>query len=73
MAAASITSQDTAEERALTARQVADILGVAEITLQQWRARGEGPRYFRAGRRHIRYRFGDVIAWRDARTVGKPQ
>lgn len=58
-------------ERALNTRQVSEILGVAEITLSQWRARGEGPRFFRAGRRHVRYRLGDVLEWRNARTVGQ--
>jgi predicted DNA-binding transcriptional regulator AlpA len=72
MPPATTQTDDTASnERALTARQVGEILGVAEITLSQWRARGEGPRFFRAGRRHVRYRLGDVIAWRDARTVGR--
>lgn len=62
---------ESAQERAVTTRQAGEILGIAEITLSQWRARGEGPRYFRIGRRHIRYRLADVLAWRDSRTVGR--
>jgi hypothetical protein len=62
---------DADPERALDAHQAGAILGVAVITLAQWRLRGEGPRFFRAGRKHIRYRYADVIAWRDARLVGK--
>jgi hypothetical protein len=56
-------------ETAITTRDVGGIVGLAEITLAQQRARGEGPPFFRVGR-HIRYRLGDVLAWRDARTVG---
>jgi hypothetical protein len=33
---------------------VADLLGVPEATLAQWRYLGRGPAYFRVGR-HIRY------------------
>lgn len=58
-------------ERALTTRQVSELLGLAEITIQQMRARGEGPPFFRATNRHVRYRLGDVLDYRKARTVGK--
>jgi len=58
-------------ERALSTRQVAELLGAAEITLAQWRARGEGPRFFKIGKRHVRYRLADVLAYRDARTCGR--
>lgn len=57
-------------ERALDTRQVGEILGYAPITLAQMRARGDGPRFFRVNRRTIRYRLGDVLDYRDARTVG---
>ena len=58
-------------ERALNTRQMCELLGIAPITAAQWRARGEGPRFFRVGKRQIRYRAGDVLAYRDERTVGK--
>lgn len=61
-------------ERGLTPREVAELLTVHVVTLQQWRARGEGPRYVKYGaspRSPIRYRLRDVLAWRDARTVGR--
>lgn len=58
-------------ERALDTRETARILGLNEITLQQHRSRGEGPRWFRAGTRSVRYRLADVLAYRDARMVGK--
>lgn len=71
MANDAVSSDDTApDERALTTRKVGEILGVAVITLSKWRVRGVGPRWFHAGR-NVRYRLGDVIAWRDARTVGR--
>lgn len=58
-------------ERAIDTREASKYVGLAEITLHQMRTRGEGPRFFRAGKRHIRYRLGDVLDYRDARTVGK--
>jgi hypothetical protein len=59
-------------ERAITERQLADLFGIAVIAATQNRNRGEDwPPHFRIGKRHIRYRLADVIAWRDARTVGK--
>lgn len=59
-------------ERALDTLQTAALLGLAAITLAQMRARGEGPRFFRIGR-SIRYRLGDVIAFRDARSAGRSE
>jgi len=56
-------------EKALTTRQLSEFLGFASVTLQQQRERGEGPPFFRVGR-SIRYRLGDVLDWRAARTVG---
>jgi hypothetical protein len=61
-------------ERALTTKETGGILGHSDITLQQWRAQGNGPRFFRVGggkRPAIRYRLGDVLAFRDAKMVGK--
>lgn len=59
----------TDPELAVDAHVVGRILGLANITLAQQRARGEGPPFFRLGR-SVRYRLGDVMAWRQARTVG---
>jgi hypothetical protein len=56
-------------ERAITTRQVSELVGLAPITLAQMRVRGEGPPFFRAGR-SVRYRLGDVLDWRAARTIG---
>jgi predicted DNA-binding transcriptional regulator AlpA len=57
-------------ETAIDSRETARILGLSPVTLQQIRARGEGPPFFRIGRT-VRYRLGDVIAWRNERTVGR--
>jgi hypothetical protein len=57
-------------ERACDVNQASAITGLAVDTLAQWRLRGIGPRFFRIGRQ-IRYRLGDLLAFRDARTVGR--
>jgi len=36
--------------RALTEREVADMLGLSVATLRAWRHRGRGPRFLRLGR-----------------------
>lgn len=64
-------SEPLDRERALDTHQASDLVGAAPITLAQWRARGEGPPFFRIGKRHIRYRLGDLLDWRDQHTVGK--
>lgn len=46
----------------LTEVQVAKLCGLSVSTLRRYRARGEGPRYFRLGR-VVRYLPGDVRAW----------
>ena len=61
----------TDPEAALTREQAGVLLGVSPITLDQWRYAGNGPVFFRVGTRGVRYRRADVIAWRDARMVGK--
>ena len=68
-AAADTNSLD--RERALTTCQAGELIGLATITLAQMRARGDGPRFFRVGKRTIRYRLGDVLAYRDARSAGR--
>ena len=45
--------------RALTEREVADMLGLSVATLRAWRHRGKGPRYLRLGR-SVRYLPSDV-------------
>ena len=45
--------------RALTEREVADLLGLSVATLRAWRHRGKGPRFLRLGR-SVRYLPADV-------------
>lgn len=49
-------------DRLLTPRQVAELLGVPEGTLRQWRHHGRGPVSFRV-EGHVRYRVSAVEAW----------
>ena len=46
-------------KRALTEREVADMLGLSVATLRAWRHRGKGPRFLRLGR-SVRYLPSDV-------------
>jgi predicted DNA-binding transcriptional regulator AlpA len=57
-------------EMACDAERAAEITGLHVVTLQQLRARGQGPRWFKAGSRAVRYRLGDLLQWRDQRMVG---
>jgi excisionase family DNA binding protein len=52
----------------LTTPAASRYLGVSEATLRYWRANGEGPRYFHAGDRLIRYRRVDLDKWIDSRS-----
>lgn len=51
------------ERRLMTRAEVAQLLGISENTLRQWRYRGiDGPRSFRAGGA-VRYRREEVLRW----------
>ncbi len=45
--------------RALTEREVAELLGLSVATLRAWRHRGHGPRFLRLGRA-VRYLPSDL-------------
>lgn len=45
--------------RALTEREVSDLLGLSVATLRAWRHRGQGPRFLRLGRA-VRYLPADL-------------
>jgi predicted DNA-binding transcriptional regulator AlpA len=45
--------------RALTEREVTELLGLSVATLRAWRHRGKGPRFLRLGR-SVRYLPADV-------------
>jgi len=42
-------------------------VGVSAATLRFWRANGEGPKYFHAGDRLVRYRRIDLDQWIESR------
>jgi predicted DNA-binding transcriptional regulator AlpA len=48
-----------ATARALTEREVGELLGLSVATLRAWRHRGKGPRFLRLGR-SVRYLPSDV-------------
>ncbi len=56
---ATTTERDQTRARALTEREVADMLGLSVATLRAWRHRGRGPRFLRLGR-SVRYLPSDV-------------
>ena len=60
------TGSDTT--RALTEREVADMLGLSVATLRAWRHRGKGPRFLRLGR-SVRYLPSDVAGFVRASAV----
>lgn len=50
--------------RPLDTREVAGVLGVHPNTVDQYRFRGEGPRFFSpSGTRRVWYAERDVLAW----------
>lgn len=58
-------------ETLATSKEVATYLKVHPQTMDRWASQGKGPRYFKIeGTR--RYRWSDVNAWLEARTVKRP-
>ncbi len=55
-------------DRLVSAQELATYLGVPIGTVYSWRYRREGPPSMRIGR-HLRYRWGEVQAWLDNRTM----
>ena len=50
--------------RPLSVDEAAKLLGKHRVTLDQWRLRGEGPRYFKPGEtRQVYYAEPDILAW----------
>jgi predicted DNA-binding transcriptional regulator AlpA len=43
--------------------EVAEVLGVEEKTLANWRSQGKGPKYRKPGGKFVRYDWADVNAW----------
>ena len=59
--------------RLLDAREVANLLGIKEKTLEKWRADGTGPPHLKIGRKLTRYDPADLILWmKEHRAPGLP-
>lgn len=54
----------------LNEREAAKVLGVAACTLLRWRLNGIGPRCVRLGKKAVRYRPVDLIAYTEQRIEG---
>jgi excisionase family DNA binding protein len=54
-------------QNTFTTPAAARYLGVSAATLRFWRANGEGPRFFHAGERLVRYRRIDLNKWIESR------
>lgn len=63
-------SANAKPETLATGAQVAELFGVPEKTLTEWRCRGIGPKYLKIGR-YVRYRWPDVDAWLSTRETDK--
>ena len=55
------------QERLLTPREAAGVLGVKTSMLVYWRQNGGGPRFIAYGPRTNRYRLADLIEFRDSK------
>lgn len=51
------------EQRYLTTAEAAEYLGLAKRTLDGYRLRGGGPKFYKRGRNIIRYRASDLDDW----------
>lgn len=58
----------TAPESLLNTKQAAAALNLSVLTLCDWRCRGTGPTFLKAGR-CVRYRRSDLEAWLNSRTI----
>lgn len=64
------TASNTDRSGVATSREVAEYLGVTEVSMAGLRYKNSGPPYIRVpGGRAIRYRWEDVESWLDAGRV----
>lgn len=52
----------------LDTKQAAELTGISTVTLERWRAEGEGPPYVKLGRL-VKYRRVDLDAFMEAKLV----
>jgi excisionase family DNA binding protein len=55
----------------LSARELADQLGVPLSTVHYWRSQGLAPRGFKVGK-ELRFREDDVVEWLERKRAGTP-
>ena len=58
-----------AVNRLLTQTEAAGLLGIEPRTLESWRLKRIGPRFFAYSKRCVRYRLDDLLEWLSARAV----
>jgi len=63
---------DKLQQRLLTRAEVAQLLGVEEKTLRNWRWRSYGPPSFRVGK-GVRYRAQEVDRWVAQQEASEPR
>lgn len=52
------------KNRPLSPKELADFIGVHRVTVDQFRVRGDGPRFFKpSGTRRVWYSEYDVLMW----------
>ena len=47
----------------MNTKQVAHHLGLSEATIKRWRKENYGPKWYRIGKRFVRYKLSDVLEW----------
>ena len=57
------------QDRLMTSREAGQYLRLDARSLEGWRSRGYGPRYFRYSRRCVRYRQSDLDDWLEKHSV----
>ena len=60
------TPQSLVAPKYINEKQVAEMLGISVRSLQGWRCRGRGPRFYRLGGDSVRYRTDEVQAWAES-------
>ena len=56
-------------DKLINEKEAASFLGYTIRALQNWRVRGEGPKFIRVSARSIRYTYRDLMEWYKGRTV----